>query len=63
MDLERIVCKPAESVYTSSAEETTWLKIKNPNYSQAVGRDEMFDPEAEVSPWRGCELAMRAVAG
>ena len=63
LDLEGIVCKPAESVYTCSADETSWVKIKNPSYSQAVGRDEMFDPEAEPSPWRGCELAMRAVAG
>jgi bifunctional non-homologous end joining protein LigD len=63
MNLEGIVCKPADSRYTSSVEETTWIKIKNPNYSQAMGRDEMFDPEAEPSPWAGCHLAMQAYAG
>ena len=39
-DLEGIVCKRKDSVYSSKAR---WLKVKNPNYSQAVGRKEMFD--------------------
>ena len=39
-DLEGIVCKRKDSVYSSKAR---WLKVKNPNYSQAVGRREMFD--------------------
>jgi ATP-dependent DNA ligase len=40
-DLEGIVAKRKDGVYTS--EPGTWLKIKNPNYSQAVGRHERFE--------------------
>jgi hypothetical protein len=36
---ERIVAKRAR--YTPDA--TTWVKIKNPEYSQAVGREGFFD--------------------
>jgi len=58
-DLEGIVCKPQTSRYTSSTEETSEFKIKNPNYSQAISCDEMFDQKAELSPWAGCGQAMR----
>jgi len=37
-DLEGVICKPKTSPYPF-----TWVKVKNPNYSQAVGRQEMFD--------------------
>jgi bifunctional non-homologous end joining protein LigD len=37
-DLEGIVCKPKTSPYPF-----TWIKVKNPNYSQAEGRRERFD--------------------
>jgi bifunctional non-homologous end joining protein LigD len=37
-DLEGIICKPKTSPYPF-----TWIKVKNPNYSQATGRGEMFD--------------------
>jgi bifunctional non-homologous end joining protein LigD len=40
-DLEGIVAKPASARYTPEA--TTWVKIKNRAYSQAVGREEFFD--------------------
>src|SRR5215471_4694013 len=33
-------CKRKDSVYSS---RRRWLKVKNPNYTQAVGRREMFD--------------------
>jgi ATP-dependent DNA ligase len=36
-DLEGII-KPKTSPYPF-----TWIKVKNPNYSQAIGRKEMFD--------------------
>jgi len=32
-DLEGIICKPKTSPYPF-----TWIKVKNPNYSQEVGR-------------------------
>jgi ATP-dependent DNA ligase len=40
-DMERIVAKQANARYTPDA--TTWVKIKNRQYSQAVGRHELFD--------------------
>jgi len=43
-DLEGIVAKRKNGLYTS--EETSWVKIKNPLYSQAEGRDELFEKRA-----------------
>jgi bifunctional non-homologous end joining protein LigD len=37
-DLEGVICKPKTSPYPF-----TWIKVKNPNYSQAEGRREWFD--------------------
>jgi len=34
------VCKRKDSVYSS---RRRWLKVKNPNYTQAEGRREMFE--------------------
>ena len=42
-DLEGIVAKPKGSTYHFGPKETRWLKIKNANYSQAEGRDELFE--------------------
>jgi bifunctional non-homologous end joining protein LigD len=39
-DLEGIVAKRADAPYTPT---TTWYKIKNSEYSQAEGRNEMFE--------------------
>jgi len=39
-DMESIVCKRGDAAYTSDA---TWIKVKNPKYSQAVGRADFFD--------------------
>ncbi len=39
-DLEGIVAKFAMGLYTPEA--TTWVKIKNPRYSQVEGRQELF---------------------
>ena len=41
-DMEGIVAKLANARYTPDA--TTWVKIKNRQYSQAVGRHDFFDP-------------------
>jgi len=43
-DLEGIVAKLANGRYEPAA--TTWVKIKNPDYSQAVGRADFFDRKA-----------------
>jgi ATP-dependent DNA ligase len=40
-DMEGIVAKQANARYTPEA--TTWVKIKNREYSQAVGREDFFD--------------------
>jgi bifunctional non-homologous end joining protein LigD len=40
-DLEGIVAKRKDGLYTP--EETSWVKIKNPAYSQAEGREELFE--------------------
>ena len=40
-DMEGIVAKQASARYTPEA--TTWVKIKNRGYSQAVGREDFFD--------------------
>jgi ATP-dependent DNA ligase len=37
-DLEGIICKPKTSPYPF-----TWIKVKNPNYTQAAGRKEWFE--------------------
>ncbi len=42
-DLEGIVCKPAISPYRTVSGQTTWIKVKNPDYSQAEGRGELFN--------------------
>ena len=40
MDLEGIVAKKKDGLY--SPDETSWVKIKNRNYSQLEGRREFF---------------------
>ena len=42
LDMEGIVAKQASAHYTPEA--TTWVKIKNRRYTQAVGRHDFFDP-------------------
>jgi bifunctional non-homologous end joining protein LigD len=39
-DLEGIVAKRADGGYTPEA--TTWVKVKNPHYSQWDGRSDLF---------------------
>jgi hypothetical protein len=43
-DLEGIVAKWKQGSYQSDGHGTSWLKIKNPHYSQAEGRHELFEP-------------------
>jgi ATP-dependent DNA ligase len=46
-DMEGVVAKQATAKYTPDA--TTWVKIKNRQYSQAVGREDFFNPRK--APW------------
>src|SRR5215472_7103998 len=43
-DLEGIVAKRKDGLY--KPEETSWVKIKNPRYSQMEGRRELFERKA-----------------
>ena len=47
-DMEGVVAKQASARYTPEA--TTWVKIKNRAYSQALGREEFFDPGRREKP-------------
>jgi len=42
-DMEGIVCKPSISPYRTIRGTTTWIKVKNPNYSQKEGRGDLFN--------------------
>jgi bifunctional non-homologous end joining protein LigD len=60
-DLEGIVAKLRHGHYTSDREESTWIKIKNRNYSQSEGRAEFFDrgrkPVQSIhAGWESCTL-------
>jgi bifunctional non-homologous end joining protein LigD len=44
LDLEGIVAKRKDAPYRSDERESTWIKIKNPQYSQMKGRRELFTP-------------------
>ncbi len=51
LDLEGVVAKLASAPY--GTEPLSWIKTKDPNYSQAIGRRERFEAMA----------ARRAAAG
>ena len=45
---------------TAGREETTWVKILNPNYSQREGREELFERDRHKEPvagWHTCAIA------
>ena len=58
-DLEGIVAKRKYDPYLP--DQASWLKIRNTNYSQWEGREELFERERESDPdlklWDGCTLA------
>jgi len=61
-DLEGIVAKRKSDPYLP--EHAQWLKIRNQEYSQWVGREELFERERGSNPdfavWNGCALACAA---
>jgi bifunctional non-homologous end joining protein LigD len=64
MDLEGIVAKHAFGPYVTERERTTWFKIRNRNYSQMQGREDLFERERHSEPvpgWHSCELACAEV--
>src|SRR5438128_3685051 len=47
LDLEGIVAKRRDSVYRVTEKGSPhWIKIKNPNYSQTEGREEVFEKQS-----------------
>ena len=42
-DLEGLVAKWKFGSYVTDSQGTSWLKIKNPQYTQAEGRHELFE--------------------
>jgi hypothetical protein len=64
MDLEGIIAKNKHGPY--DAEQTTWFKIRNRNYSQMVGREKLFERKRHREPvpgWHGCALASVTALG
>jgi bifunctional non-homologous end joining protein LigD len=63
-DLEGIVAKRKDGAYQGT--DPDWLKIRNREYSQWIGREELFEREREANPdadadlWNGCVLACAA---
>jgi bifunctional non-homologous end joining protein LigD len=49
-DLEGIVAKWLPGVYQADGRGTSWLKIKNPAYSQMEGRHELFEERGRKPP-------------
>ena len=48
LDLEGIVAKRKTAAYRATEKASPyWIKIKNPMYSQAEGRDELFNPQPD----------------
>ena len=50
LDLEGIVAKLKSGPYVSDRENSTWFKIRNREYSQMVGREELFERERHREP-------------
>ncbi len=48
-DLEGIVAKPKESPYREVGGKTLWMKVKNPDYTQAEGRESYSPPAGSVA--------------
>ena len=60
LDLEGIVAKQKFAPYTAERAISTWYKIRNPRYSQMVGREKLFERERAQEPvpgWHRCTLA------
>jgi bifunctional non-homologous end joining protein LigD len=63
-DLEGIVAKHRSAPYSTADMLSTWYKIKNPSYSQMIGRHELFERERHSEPvpgWHSCDLACAEV--
>jgi bifunctional non-homologous end joining protein LigD len=59
LDLEGIVAKHKYGPYVEDREQSTWIKILNPRYSQKIGREELFERNRQepVPGWHSCVAA------
>ncbi len=60
LDVEGIVAKLRYGPYVSDRDASSWVKIRNPRYSQWQGRAELFERDRHREPvagWHICELA------
>lgn len=60
MDLEGVVAKLKTGTYVAERERSTWFKVRNPRYSQILGREELFERDRHREPapgWQACDLA------
>jgi len=53
-DLEGVVAKWKRGAYMPD-DRTSWVKIRNPNYTQVIGRDKMFEKRV------GNEVSFRTI--
>jgi bifunctional non-homologous end joining protein LigD len=62
-DTEGIVAKWARGPYHTDGTKTSWVKVKNPDYTQAEGRHEFFEHRAEARPpWKPVAYRMDPAA-
>jgi bifunctional non-homologous end joining protein LigD len=62
-DTEGIVAKWTRGAYHTDGTKTSWVKVKNPTYSQAEGRHEFFDDRPESRPrWKPVAYRMDPAA-
>ena len=63
LDLEGIVAKYKHGNYVSEREQSTWFKIRNREYSQMAGREELFERDRPGEPtpgWHSCAVVCAA---
>jgi bifunctional non-homologous end joining protein LigD len=62
-DLEGIVAKPKNNPYLQ--DHAGWVKIRNREYTQSVGREKLFERERESVPinyWDTCTAVCQVMA-
>ena len=62
MDLEGIVAKRQNSLYRATERRSHWIKIKNSRYSQAEGRQELFERGTQSGPHSITNLIFSALS-
>jgi ATP-dependent DNA ligase len=55
-DLEGVVGKWAQGIYQDDGRSTSWVKVKNPNYSQVEGRAQLLDGKVRAQRSRPPQL-------